>query len=322
MSDRELVSRLMALPVWGEPTGFRVAKVYDSIDSFLDTEQSSGLGLDLFIIGTELVSEASMKSLQRIRDRSGGRIVFCGGEGDFETARLGILLGIVDYITASFESGCLLSVFKRISGSSDADLRSVEEHVTRLTAMFIKREDELYELMEQLSGFSALSSVIDRTVRNVFESLDWLDLYLNEEDFLSEKQPDLCEQKRMFLMLFESRVQLDPPHSSALDKVIQYIIYAPESDLRQKNLSEELHINRSYLSTVFTAQTGSHFVDYVTRVKLMRAAWLLRNTNMKISEIAGRMDYKDIAYFSRQFKKVFKITPSGYRIPDDYDFNI
>ena len=73
---------------------------------------------------------------------------------------------------------------------------------------------------------------------------------------------------------------------------------------------------------MFTAQTGGRFVDYVTGVKLMRAAWLLRNTDMKIGEIAGRMDYKDIAYFSKQFKKVFHLTPSEYRIPDNYQFSI
>ena len=83
-----------------------------------------------------------------------------------------------------------------------------------------------------------------------------------------------------------------------------------------------MHINKSYLSTVFIAQTGIRFVDYITNIKLIRAAWLLKNTQMKVSAVANRMDYKDTAYFSKQFKKSFGFTPSEYRMPDDYHFII
>jgi two-component system response regulator YesN len=64
------------------------------------------------------------------------------------------------------------------------------------------------------------------------------------------------------------------------------------------------------------------FVDYLTIVKMKRAGWLLRNTNMKIIDISSRLYYKDIGYFSRLFKKQYNTTPSEYRIPENYSFEI
>jgi two-component system response regulator YesN len=126
----------------------------------------------------------------------------------------------------------------------------------------------------------------------------------------------------MFLSLFKYYEKLLPNYNESLGQIISYILYNPESDLRLKSLSENLHINKSYLSTVFIAQTGIRFVDYITNIKLMRGAWLLKNTDMKVSEIALRLDYKDTAYFSKKFRQMFNITPSEYRLPDDYIFEI
>lgn len=87
-----------------------------------------------------------------------------------------------------------------------------------------------------------------------------------------------------------------------MQDVILYILNNPESDLKQKTIASKLYMNSSYLSTVFATQTGMRFVDYITIVRLKRAGWLLKNTEMKITEIALRLDYKDVGYF-RNFSK-------------------
>lgn len=74
-----------------------------------------------------------------------------------------------------------------------------------------------------------------------------------------------------------------------MQDVILYILNNPESDLKQKTIASKLYMNSSYLSTVFATQTGMRFVDYITTVRLKRAGWLLKNTEMKITEIALRL---------------------------------
>ena len=111
-------------------------------------------------------------------------------------------------------------------------------------------------------------------------------------------------------------------HGEGLDDILLYILNKPEGDLRQKTISEELYINRSYLSTVFAAQIGINFVDYINMVKMKRAAYLLKHTKMKIIDIAGVLDYKDMGYFLKRFKAKYGVTPSQYRIPETYEFQI
>lgn len=215
-----------------------------------------------------------------------------------------------------------VSLFDRIKEAYLQPEKSAKQLTENVSDLFLRLDDALYPSVEDLYLLGAFEGVADSTVKTVFEKNEWLDLYLNENDFLSSNLYDTLAQKNKFIYLFESYKALLPPHNDTLDVIIQYILFNPESDLRQIAIAEELHINKSYLSTVFNAQTNIRFVDYVTYVKLMRAAWLLKNTNMKVSEIANRMDYKDIAYFSKQFKKLFNYTPSEYRLPDAYFFQI
>lgn len=43
---------------------------------------------------------------------------------------------------------------------------------------------------------------------------------------------------------------------------------------------------------------------------------------MKITDIAERLDYKDMGYFSRLFKNKYKLPPSAYRLSDGDDYQI
>ena len=183
-------------------------------------------------------------------------------------------------------------------------------------------DTSIHEYLSALIERSTFPSVIDQVVAELFRYNEWLDLYLDEDDFLSGSQPKPLRQSERFEELAKAYRALYPPHGEALEPVIRHILYCPEDDLRQKSLAGKLHISASYLSMAFSAQTGLRYVDYVSYVKLMRSAWLLKNTTMKVSEIAARMYYKDTIYFSRQFKKLFHLTPSEYRIPDEYEFDI
>lgn len=86
----------------------------------------------------------------------------------------------------------------------------------------------------------------------------------------------------------------------------------------QKNISLEstaLHLNLSptYLSRLFSKETGESFIDYLTHVRINHAKELIKNTNKKIQEISENTGYNNPYYFSRIFKKVTGVTPLEYR---------
>lgn len=77
--------------------------------------------------------------------------------------------------------------------------------------------------------------------------------------------------------------------------------------------SEMLHISPSYFSTLFKKATKENFTAYITHLRLKKACELLVSTGKNISDIAIDVGYSDYFYFTKVFRKHFRITPSEYR---------
>ncbi|GIQ70615.1 AraC family transcriptional regulator [Xylanibacillus composti] len=78
-------------------------------------------------------------------------------------------------------------------------------------------------------------------------------------------------------------------------------------------LAKRMEITPNYLSALFTSQTGRTFSQHLSQIRMHHARRLLRETNMKIYEIAERSGYTDYTYFSRVFRKTFSVSPNQYR---------
>jgi AraC-like DNA-binding protein len=52
---------------------------------------------------------------------------------------------------------------------------------------------------------------------------------------------------------------------------------------------------------------------YLIQMRLQEACRLLVETNLSVSEIAGRLNFRDRLYFSRVFRKRFHMTATDYR---------
>ncbi|SDA30394.1 two-component system, response regulator YesN [Ruminococcus sp. YE71] len=92
--DKQLESELRSLTVWGE------------VGSFEMTSGSYATDLD-GLAGHELIIAEKAKGLELLhaahRQRRELRVELCSRDRDFESARLGIVLGAYDYITAPFD---------------------------------------------------------------------------------------------------------------------------------------------------------------------------------------------------------------------------
>lgn len=71
-------------------------------------------------------------------------------------------------------------------------------------------------------------------------------------------------------------------------------------------------IGRSLLQQVFRDNTGYGIIDYFSLMKITAAKQLIRSQEMNFSQIADYLGYNSIHYFSRQFKKLARMTPSEY----------
>ncbi|MBW4080162.1 response regulator [Paenibacillus sp. S150] len=107
--------------------------------------------------------------------------------------------------------------------------------------------------------------------------------------------------------------QLSLDKSAYIDKATAYIREHLDRNLSLNLVSRQVHINANYLSEMFRRETGMTYIEFVSREKVERAAAILKETPLKISEVANQVGYQDIKYFTRLFKKHTGMTPSEYR---------
>ena len=103
-------------------------------------------------------------------------------------------------------------------------------------------------------------------------------------------------------------------HSSSLvNRVKKYALANYFRDLSLTGIAEEMGVNPNYLSRSFSKEYGDSLISYINTVRLQAAAGLLKKTNLKNYEIAERVGYQNVEYFSRIFKKAMGMTPGEYR---------
>jgi two-component system response regulator YesN len=84
-------------------------------------------------------------------------------------------------------------------------------------------------------------------------------------------------------------------------------------ELPLTRVAKSVNIRANYLSEKFKQVTGFNFVDYLTRVRVERACFLLRNSNERVSEIAFAVGFHSLSQFNRAFKKLTRKPPTDYR---------
>ena len=63
----------------------------------------------------------------------------------------------------------------------------------------------------------------------------------------------------------------------------------------------------------FKKDTGMTFREYLLKVRIEKACFLLRNSNMTVNNIAGTVGYTEPAFFYKTFRKEIGLTPDDYR---------
>lgn len=93
------------------------------------------------------------------------------------------------------------------------------------------------------------------------------------------------------------------------------MIYLQENymnDISLDNCADQIGTNPFFLSKSFKQVTGKNFIDYLTELRMDKAKELLRESVLKINDVASQVGYQH-SYFNRIFKKLEGMTPTRYR---------
>jgi len=84
-------------------------------------------------------------------------------------------------------------------------------------------------------------------------------------------------------------------------------------ELSLTKVAAAANTSANYLSEKFKEATGMNFVKYVARRRYEKAASLLREADLRVSEIAFATGFQSLSQFNRVFKKLSGKSPTEYR---------
>lgn len=96
-------------------------------------------------------------------------------------------------------------------------------------------------------------------------------------------------------------------------KARQFIEENSGEKISLTQVAQALGISATHLSEKFKEVTGTNFVEYVARTRYAKARALLRNLDLRISEIAFAVGFQSLSQFNRVFKKLSGKSPTDYR---------
>jgi AraC-like DNA-binding protein/quercetin dioxygenase-like cupin family protein len=106
---------------------------------------------------------------------------------------------------------------------------------------------------------------------------------------------------------------------SQIGRAIALMHERPGEHWTVESLAAAVALSRSGFAARFSALVGGTPLEYLAQWRMTKAAQLLRESDLSISEVAERVGYQSEAAFNRAFKRLEGVTPGAYRRGRDVD---
>lgn len=105
--------------------------------------------------------------------------------------------------------------------------------------------------------------------------------------------------------------------TAPVKKAVGFVLKNYKNPIGLSETAEEVGVNASYLSYIFSKEMGIGFSTFLLNQRIDCAKKMLRDSDMKITEIALCSGFNDYHYFAKTFKKVTGVSPANYRKDDE-----
>ncbi len=171
----------------------------------------------------------------------------------------------------------------------------------------MRREDIFIPTLEKL-----FTDNLDRK-----SSLFQLSEYIASWYLEKEHKEDTAKQLAQILINEILRTVKEEQKKKAIPMLLKQLISYIKNNLHQK-IDQKILAKLATVSESTISRTVRNHYSHSTgimikKIRLEEASKLLISTRLRISEVAYKVGFNDIYYFSKQFKKIMNATPSEYR---------
>lgn len=154
-------------------------------------------------------------------------------------------------------------------------------------------------------------------IQNLIENLIWT-IWNNQPNKRSINQITMA---LLFLHLINHTDKMNAGEKNR-DRNIMFAVlrYIEENYKcgRFDDLAKMLNYDIYWLSRMIKKESGKTFTELIQLKRLNQATFLLRTTQMPVSDIGNAVGYDNLSYFHRIFKEKYKMSPRQYRIENHY----
>lgn len=121
--------------------------------------------------------------------------------------------------------------------------------------------------------------------------------------------------QRLFLLLSSLAVSTQgfSNNLTLSDRICRYLSDNIGVPFSSENIEKQFYLSYKYMSHLFKKEKGVTMQQYHNSVRMDEACRLLCSTLMSIGEIADKLGFSDVLYFSRCFRNYTGKSPSAYR---------
>lgn len=121
--------------------------------------------------------------------------------------------------------------------------------------------------------------------------------------------------QRLFLLLSSLAVSTQgfSNNLTLSDRICRYLSDNIGVPFNSENIEKQFYLSYKYMSHLFKKEKGVTMQQYHNSVRMDEACRLLCSTLMSIGEIADKLGFSDVLYFSRCFRNYTGKSPSAYR---------
>lgn len=121
----------------------------------------------------------------------------------------------------------------------------------------------------------------------------------------------------MGMVIAQNADFLTKDHHKSLDNLTEkaktYIIEHYAETITLEDVANNANLSQYYFSRLFKQETGTSFIDFLTKIRIEKSKKLLLMEGLSVKEIAYMVGFNDPNYFSKAFKKATGESPVEYR---------